>query len=102
MRRAEKVRSVHENRSGFGILCISMDTNQATLADGRSIADEPHVATYTDLHAWTSMGYVFLLEVALCLSREKAIVENIQSRDRFDSEFPLKMSVVRESPSTAF
>jgi hypothetical protein len=55
-----------------------MDTSQASLADGRSIADEPHVATYSDLHAWTSMGYVFVLEVAMYSSREKATVENIQ------------------------
>jgi len=78
MRRAQTVRSAHENRSEFGILCIAMDTNPASLADGRSIADEPHVATCSDLHAWTSMGYVFLLEVAMSLSREKAAVENIQ------------------------
>ena len=73
-----EVRSVDGNKSGFGIFCIAMDTNPTSRADGRSIADEPHAATYSDLHASTSMGYVFLLEVAMYLSREKAVVENIQ------------------------
>lgn len=55
-----------------------MDTSPTSATDGRSIADGPHVPTYSDLHAWTSMGYVFLLEAAVYLSRGKTTVANIQ------------------------
>ena len=97
----ELIRSVDENMSEYGIVCIGMDTTPASPADAHSIADEPHVATCSDLDAWASGAFVFL-EIAMCSSRGEATVADIQWHDRFGLESPLKMSVVRESAFPAF
>jgi hypothetical protein len=98
----ELISSIDESMSEYGIVCIAMDTTPASPADDHSIADEPHVATCSDLDAWASMVFVFLLELAMCSSRGEATVAYIQWHDRFGSESPLKMSVVRASASPAF
>lgn len=88
--------------SEYGIPCIAMDTTPASPADDHSIAVEPHVATCSDLDAWASMAFVFLLEIAMCPLRGEAPVAYIQWHDRFGSESPLQMSVLRASSSPAF
>lgn len=55
----ELISSIDESMSEYGIVCIAMDTTPASSADDHSIADEPHVATCSDLDAWTSMGIHF-------------------------------------------
>ena len=47
--RTELIRSVDESMSENGIPYIAMDTIPASLADDHSIADEPHLATCSDL-----------------------------------------------------
>jgi len=95
------IRSVDESMSEYGIGCIAMDTTPASPPDDHSIADEPHVATCSDLDAWASAAFVFL-EIAMCSSRGEATVAYIQWHDRFGSESPLKMSVLRASASLTF
>jgi len=98
----ELIRSVDESVSGYDIVCIAMDTTPASPADDHSIADEPHVPTCSRLDAWASMTFVFLLEIAMCASSGEATVADVQWHDRFGSESPLKMSLVRASAFPAF